>query len=204
MAEKLLGAHDSWSYRRPTKWWMRLIHFTSKCQEVDIYEQYEKYGITIFDIRIRFHGEIPHIHHGIIDFGEVSWDELKFLSDHKCSMRVMLEMNFPLRDQEHQEELFVEFCKKLQEEYPGIYLFGGSRKFDGKSIYSFGNPGLPLTDAYSSVTSLFKSSSRALAVIDDLCPILYAHLKNKKNYQRYISGEDYEGKYFFYDFVNIR
>lgn len=51
--KKILGAHNANTYLRPRKWWMRLINFTSKCQKLDIEEQFE-HGVRYFDLRIRY------------------------------------------------------------------------------------------------------------------------------------------------------
>ena len=50
----ILGSHNSWSYLPPKHWWMWPIHFMAKCQRVDIREQYEKYGVRCFDLRVRW------------------------------------------------------------------------------------------------------------------------------------------------------
>ena len=50
----ILGSHNSWSYLPPKHWWMWSFHFMAKCQRVDIREQYEKYGVRCFDLRVRW------------------------------------------------------------------------------------------------------------------------------------------------------
>lgn len=51
--KKILGTHNSNTYLKPRKWWMRLINFTSKCQKLTIKEQLE-HGVRYFDFRIRY------------------------------------------------------------------------------------------------------------------------------------------------------
>ena len=93
-------------------------------------------------------------------------------------------------------------CEEIEHFYSQIKFFGGRRKWDWKQIYEFENKDIPtLVDRYSSTTSLFKSDSKFLRIIDDLCPKLYAKLRNKKNFKEFDKGSN---DYLFVDFVEIR
>ena len=64
----MLGSHNSMTYLKPQKWWMKLINFTSKCQNKNIEEQYAA-GVRYFDIRVCIgeHDTMPtHYGHGLI------------------------------------------------------------------------------------------------------------------------------------------
>ena len=50
----VIGSHNSWSFLKYKKWWMRLFKFMAKCQDANIYDQYEKYGVRCFDLRVKF------------------------------------------------------------------------------------------------------------------------------------------------------
>lgn len=195
------GSHNSWTYRKPTKWWMNIIRFMGRCQDVDIYEQFKKHGITVFDLRVKFIDGKPYIHHGIFNFGEFDEKDLDFLNTNYCALRIILESNGKMKNQEEQEKLFIEFCASLEENYPKIKFFGGNRKYDWKKVYTFKHNDLPLSDLYSSTTSLFKCNNKFLKVIDDLYPRFYAELKNRENYRKYMEKGDENDKILFYDFV---
>lgn len=47
----MTGSHNTMTYLKPQKWWMRLINFTSRCQNKDIDAQYAA-GVRYFDIRV--------------------------------------------------------------------------------------------------------------------------------------------------------
>ena len=65
----ILGSHNSWTYLTPKKWWMKLISFTAKCQDYHIYDQYYRYGVRCFDLRVRFNSDGKAIiSHGIIEY----------------------------------------------------------------------------------------------------------------------------------------
>ena len=66
----ILGAHNSLTYLRPKKWWMVPFHWMARCQGVDYKEQYEKYGVRLFDLRIWFSDDTREIVvcHGVMTF----------------------------------------------------------------------------------------------------------------------------------------
>lgn len=197
----MFGAHNSWTFRTPIKWYLRPLYFLAQCQEVDIQTQMKDYNISLFDLRVKFINNEPYIHHGLFNYGKVDYADLKLLNDNNCYLRVMLESNFKMKDQILQEQQFITFCNELTQKYPNIKFFGGTRKFDEKVVYNFNTVQQPtLIDLYSSETSLFDSDNKYLRILDDLFPRLYALLKNKKNLKEYVDTED---TYLFYDFVNI-
>ena len=197
----MFGAHNSWTFRTPIKWYLKPLYFLAQCQEVDIQTQMKDYNISLFDLRVKFINNEPYIHHGLFNYGKVDYADLKLLNDNNCYLRVMLESNSKMKDQILQEQQFITFCNELTQKYPNIKFFGGNRKFDGKGVYNFNTLQQPnLIDLYSSVTTLFDSDNKYLRILDDWFPRLYALLKNKKNLKEYVDTED---TYLFYDFVNI-
>lgn len=196
----MFGTHNSWTYRKPIKWYMKPLRFLAQCQDVDIQTQLKEYNISLFDLRIKFINNEPYIYHGIFNYGKVDYNDFKLLNDNNCYLRVMLESNSKMKDQIIQEQQFITFCNELKQKYPNIKFFGGNRKYDGKVVYNFKTAYPSLIDLYSSVTSLFDNDNKYLRVLDDWFPRLYALLKNKKNLKEYVDTED---TYLFYDFVNI-
>ena len=203
----ILGAHNSLSYLRPKKWWMIPFHWMAKCQGVSYKEQYEKYGVRVFDLRVWFDEDTKEleVRHGVMAF-KLSEDGIKefisYLNEKgDCHLRVILEEDAVNKKSVYasaNECLFSAFCEELENEFENVHFFGGNRKYDWKVMYDFKGDDVELDDKYSSTTSLFKSNKRWLAIIDDLCPWIYAKLHNKENIK---NGTDKEC--LFIDFVEM-
>ncbi len=189
-----IASHNSFSYIRPKKWWMRPFHFMGRCQRVDICKQYEL-GVRLFDLRVRFdilngievcHGSM------VFDTDEHHLCEmLRFLDEKKdCSVRVMLEFNRKPNDYEFQIDKFKSFCRNLMWTFRSIHFFGGSVKWSGEQVALLDKEIPSLDGKYSSVQS---------SKWDDLCPIWYAWRNNRRNIAQ---GTDKD--YLFIDFVDIR
>lgn len=52
----MLASHNTMTYLKPTKWWMYLIQFTSRCQRKTIDEQIAA-GVVYVDIRIAYNAD---------------------------------------------------------------------------------------------------------------------------------------------------
>lgn len=205
-----IGTHNSLTYLTPKTWWGKLLRFTARCQSIDYEKQYEL-GARVFDVRLWYddtmnveirHGRIAYDHsyrtlHKMLEFLDKKGD---------CYVRILCEEdsfakhNLLAVDKEYE---FVEDCEFYESKYKNIKFFGGNRKYDWKVLYNFKNKDIPtLIDKYSSTTSLFKNDNNFLRIIDDLCPILYAKLKNHTNIEKHKqSGSKY---YLFIDFINIQ
>lgn len=180
----ILGSHNSLSYAKPTKWWMRLLRFTAKCQSLDIHNQIEL-GVRYFDIRVRYDKKTDSFvpAHGPITF-DCSIDEaLLEIDDIFGHARVVLEQNAPKKNQEEIDNKFIDFCKEIDGRYPHIKFQYGVRKYDWKRLYTFfieDKDILDIANKYSSTTGLFwKKTGTFIDKIDDLWPWLYAKLHNK-------------------------
>lgn len=203
-----IGTHNSLTYLTPKKWWQKLIGFTAKCQAVDYKKQYEL-GARVFDVRLWYDDDLKmEVRHGRIAYKigyTVFFNMLEFLEEKgDCYVRILCEEDSFAKNDPiviDKEKCFIEDCRYIESMYDNIKFFGGNRKYDWKVLYNFKNKDIPtLVDRYSSTTSLFKSNKKWLAVLDDLCPILYAKLKNKT----LIKEHDDKDGYLFIDFINIK
>lgn len=149
--------------------------FMAKCQSLSIKEQY-KLGVRMFDIRISYDKNgIPEFRHGYIAFkGNVKkvLDHLNSIDD-KIYVRLLLEVN-NTKDLKRQETLFKSDCAYWEYVYKNIVFFCGRRKFDWAQIYKFEADDIEVIQKVSSMTG---------TILDDLCPVLYAKLFNKKNFK---------------------
>ena len=190
-----LGAHNSFTYLKPKYWYGWIIRFTAKCQEVDIYEQYEKYGVRVFDFRIRKgdDGKVE-LAHGLVAYKN-SADELnralRYLDEKgDSSVKIALETRTFWQKSNEQSQWFINYCSMLEKEFEHIYFYGGKESSSGDSIYIFRNKALSSDGYHASWATKTK--------LDDIYPRAYAKRNNKKWYEK---GTDKD--VMFLDFVNL-
>lgn len=173
----ILGAHNAWSYLTPRKWWMRLIAFTARCQRINIKDQYNKYGVRCFDLRIRFDkNNLPIVCHGIVeykyDYNEL-YKDLQWLQDKKDAyIRLLLELRGVKKEKWiTQKRAFNSFYNViLKVMFPDLkFLRGRSLPDWDKVIRTLEEKSE--TEDYASVS--------APKYIDDWIPILYAMWHNR-------------------------
>lgn len=193
----ILGSHNSWSYLKPKKLWMKALAFTARCQEKNIVEQYNDYGVRCFDLRIRFDGRTPHIVHNDFDYGKLNdiTDMLSWLND--CGdvwIRVVHDVR---KKKDHTPASIVNFqqlCESLQQTYPNIKFWCGRNLEDWEKDYNFGPEPL-CKELYASVCPP--------KIIDDWYPHRYAK-KNNKDIYKNIAPTMGDNEILLIDFVNIK
>ena len=169
-----LASHNSWSYLKPKKWWMRLFGFAAKCQRVDIKTQYEKYGVRCFDLRVRFDYGMPIVSHGLAEYNITEVDlekDLTWLDDKgDASVRVILEIRKKKDYTSAQCALFRIYCDFLIRAFPNIKFWGGRCLYNWEREYTFKY--MPTCEErHASVCSPY--------LLDDWYPWLYAKSFNK-------------------------
>lgn len=170
----IFGSHNSWSYLKPKKWWMRAIAFTAKCQRVDILSQYILYGVRCFDLRVRFdsNGKLV-IAHGLVEYDITQEKLLKQLNVLNHSGGVYIRVLHEVRnDSQHTLESvisFKNFCDFLCEEYQNIIFWGGGTAYNKDQDYVFKH-NFSCEGRYASACPP--------KLLDDWIPILYAKMNN--------------------------
>lgn len=193
-----LASHNSWTYLSPKKWWMKLLSFTAKCQNLNIYDQY-KLGVRCFDLRVRFSKSGDMIlAHGIIEYDYSEFnivEDLWFLNklstdDFPIYIRVVNEVRNQKHDTIENEKRFEKLCRKFECLFPNLrFWYGMNLLKHQRVVYRFqNNPSCE--ELYASVTKP--------KIIDDWFPWLYARFNNKKNLKK---GTDKD--FMLIDFVNI-
>lgn len=190
----ILGSHNSWSYARPKKWWMKLLRFTAKCQDVDIRSQYEDYRVRCFDLRIREKEGRLIIAHGLIEYnitlGELQ-ENLRYLNKKgDTCIRLILEIRRQKDLTNDQIVFFIKCCKKFERYYKNIKFWCGKVLVDYEDIFIFDYEPT-CEEKYSSVCKP--------KLIDDLYPRYFAKQNNKK-----ILEEGTDKDILLIDFVNIK
>ena len=202
-----IASHNSFTYLRPRRWWMRPFAFMARCQRVNWVEQWAKYGADLFDLRVRIDTKArqPYFCHGLMRFEGSVWARLGDMNKQSRAnndsifVRVVLEDNKPTAEE---IALFQEFCRFIEMCFLHLRFFGGNDRSDWgcrHPYYKFKTPAQDVDDKYSSTTTLFPRGFKWLRYLDDLCPILYARLHNRRNIERGTSHV-----WLFIDFVDIR
>lgn len=189
----MIGSHNSMSYLKPRRWYLRPFGFMARCQSKSLKEQYEKYGVRLFDIRISFDKDgTPYFAHGVMQYEGDVFEYLEFLNGkNDTEARILLEEGWD-DGNNFQEAHFKSFCEKIKKKYKNIAFFGGIRKRDWTVIHDFKYKGPKFKDLYSSMQP---------PKYDDLFPYWYAKNNNKKNIEKFGDIDDY---YLLMDFVHIR
>lgn len=171
---------------------MRPFNFMSRCQSKSIREQFNRYNVRIFDLRVFFdRNHNPYIRHGLMDYGYRGVEQnLSFLNSRKTTVYVRVILESGRREYNGSAgDMFCIYCKYLEDRYPNLKFLEGVRKFDWKRLYDFGNACPPMEADFSSV----KGSK-----IDDLWPGLYARKHNRK------AIRNCKAKYLMLDFVEVQ
>lgn len=176
----VIGSHNSWTYLKVRKWWMWPLKFTAQCQSKTIQEQYSKYNVRCFDLRIRFDkNDKLVIAHGIIEYDyseEDLFKDLTYINNRNdCFVRVLHEVRTKKAYTKKGVELFDKFCTKLEKDYPNIQFYYGKNLYNYKVDHYFDST-ITEDGKYSSVCSP--------KLIDDWIPWIYARLNNKKNLKK--------------------
>lgn len=202
-----IASHNSFTYLRPRRWYMRPFAFMARCQRVSWGRQLVGFDVRLFDLRVRFDkktGE-PYFCHGFMRYEGNVYVVLNALAEVSVNINTDIFIRVVLEDKkptQWEEALFYDFCEYV--EYVGgrVHAFGGNDRSDWDCKhphYNFKTPLQNLNDKYSSTTTLFPKGLKWLRFLDDLCPVLYARLHNRRNIERGTSHE-----WLFIDFVDIQ
>lgn len=195
MSKYILGSHNSWSYLKPRKWWMRLIAFTDRCQSATIIEQYTLHDVRCFDLRLRWDKKGNMIlAHGIVEYKyteEMLMNDLTFLNARgDCYVRVLHEARNWIQYTTVSIALFQTYCLLLQSKFHNIHFWCGRNLYKWEYDYHFDSPEPTCTEKYSSVCPP--------KYLDDWYPWLYAKINNEKILQQGTKDD-----ILLIDFVNI-
>ena len=119
MKDFKVGSHDTMTYLEPKKWWLKPFKFIAKCQSKTIEEQYNDYGIRLFDLRISYDPKTNELEfrHGAMAFKGDVLKTLEWLNsrDEKVYVRLILENT---TRKAYDELIFPYDCMKFEKNYP--------------------------------------------------------------------------------------
>ena len=172
----ILGSHNSWSFLRFKKWWMRLLSFTARCQECSIKDQYNIYGVRCFDLRIKFdENDNPIFSHNMFIYDcskEDIMNDLSYLDEKgDCCVRILHEARRESEYNERTVDDFVNFVIELQSKFTNIQFWCGKNLYNWETDYEF--PYKPsCEEKYASVCPP--------KIIDDWYPKMFAKRHNQE------------------------
>ena len=195
----VIGSHNSWSYRRARRWWLRPFQFVARCQRVDIRRQYNDYGVRCFDLRIRFDADGDmEVAHGwmVYDVGGADVErDIEWLNQAgDCFVRVVHEVRTDRQRTRQSVKLFQRWCREAVERWPCIEFWCGRNLATWEKDYEFGDDPT-CWEMYSSVCKP--------KWIDDWWPWLFARLNNKKILAT-IDSQEPRADILLIDYVDIR
>lgn len=194
-----LASHNTWSYLKPKRWWMRPFSFMARCQKADIRRQWTE-GVRCFDLRVRFDSDgEPFLCHGLMRYeGDVNtmlYELNTYASEaHEMALvRVMLEDNI-LSDVGFQESQYAYFCHRIETAplFTHLRFFGGWTKagWRDRIIYEFSGIEPSIVEKHSSVCGDYFFSA--------LYPKAYAKKHNEEARKM-----DFSPHFLMIDFVEI-
>lgn len=198
----IIGTHNTFSYLKPKRWWLRPFNFIAKCQNTHFTELKELYpqkevGLC-FDIRVYWdEGSCSwNLAHGSMSFkldscfGILSiFSVLNTLGyDRDIYVRLILE-------REGMEDLFICLCSEVEETFTNITFYGGVRKKDWKQLYKFKNNHLELK-----TIQYVGSMAKDARWYEKIIPYLYAKRMNEENKSNVDPESD---NIYLFDFINI-
>ena len=131
------GSLNSTNYLMPFGRINRIKAFFKKRHTANIEDQYNIYGIRVFDFHIDFTGNNRAIYrYDGIPYETFSiYTHLNFLNKKgDTKVRIVLEDD---SNKEIKESRFINYCVILEKIYKDIEFFGGYREKDGKILYKF-------------------------------------------------------------------
>lgn len=179
----VLGSHNTMSYLPLRNWWLYPFRFMARCQSVDYRQQYNRYGVRLFDLRIGFfEGDCPMFCHGLANYkGDVNEVLAWVNSKGDCTVRIILEKG--------DEDVFMRWINHWKSTFRNISWVCGVRKKDWKDLCGM--------VSIESVTKHYYASMQGNK-INDLYPKLWA---KKYNHRYRMCVNDTDPYYVMFDFI---
>lgn len=117
----IVGSHNSMSFLPPKNLWGKITKPWSKCQNLNLYEQWEK-GVRMFDIRVRIIDGVWHLVHNKVDYGKLDVIEFaKIINDiadkesNIIIIRLVLDVRKTPKDAEEYTKKFIALAKFINQ-----------------------------------------------------------------------------------------
>lgn len=171
----MVGAHNSFTYLKPSGLLSKMLNVFARCQTVDLIEQ-SWYGDCL-DVRIKFNKKGKAcIKHGLVTYKPTQfWENLPTTFPNSIKyIRVIHETS---NSDSVADSRFIEYCLRLQKYHPHVTFLGGNRKHDWKQLITFDNGNRPIPKLVQLVSSMAEDARW----YEKICPILYTNRTLKKH-----------------------
>lgn len=176
-----LASHNSLTYAKPKRWWMKPLGFLAKCQDKTIWEQLVS-GVTHFDIRMRMADSAPIACHGLIDYDVYVMGEIAYILIHarnhpeqSFGIRLVFERITDKSKSRSEYKRFDDLCAYVAKLAPdNVYISGRIKGQWGETFSANVRPDVYIREEYAS----YHNNKRHR--IWGLFPRLWAMLNNKR------------------------
>ena len=169
----IIGSHDTMTYLKPDKWYIRLFNFMADCQDLTLEEQLQY--VDCVDLRVIYCDGVWHFAHGLAEYKQREiFEVMNSINKIKpnCYIRLILEK--VKKNRELEFEQFKVLCKILKDTYPNFNFFGGIYKTEWLQIYPFEYTG-------NNINQFISSMQKDVRLYEKICPRAYAKRMNKIN-----------------------
>lgn len=205
----ILGSHNSLTYGEPHCWWMKLINFTSKCQELTIEEQWN-IGVRYYDFRIS--PNYPYLtQHGLVIYNVKLHQKLEFLNNmaKNTKEKVYVSVNLEgTKDTAFSNYLFKDIVDDIIKQYQNLTICGGYCKGPWHKKLKLKDPNIQelhweFMNWNRKYYSFTKKMKQLFLNILHFSPRYWAKKDNTK-YRAMLEGkEEYKDTILMLDFVNL-
>ena len=91
----MIISHNTFSYKRPLKWWMRLLRPIARCQSIPLSEQVKR-GVTCADMRITIIGGECYVSHGPVIYCTLEEALRECRENEIGNIRVLFEQDYAM------------------------------------------------------------------------------------------------------------
>ena len=175
----IFGSHNTMSYlpvANPLMWLPNII--VARCQSKSFKEQLDK-GIRACDIRVSICNGRMRFAHGLVDYkpdSNISVTELLDTILTKMNSRGgYVRLILDRYKDEHDCRRFACMCERLERRFADVHFFGGNRKRDWQSLYTF-KGAISDGDVHQHVSSMVADARW----YERICPYLYARRTSRE------------------------
>lgn len=138
----ILGTHNSLSYAKPLKWWMKPFNFMAKCQSLTVQEQWD-FGVRFFDIRTKLINT-DYASHGLVDYDISVYKTINWLIDkaEETGETIYIYINCERNLKDGDIDAFEQYLEIINPYKPNVHVCGGYCKGPWRNVLHIKNPSI--------------------------------------------------------------
>lgn len=190
----ILGTHNSLTYLKP-QWWVRPFNFISKCQSLNLLEQYKR-GVRLMDFRFRWNEkkEQFEVAHGLAVYKEGMEEVERFLFELQDEFLFLkVRIVFEYKGDKSWDDRYINLITYFKKKYPTVIWLYGYKTNKKNWILIEGLE--EITDIISIQNEYWRKEINGLGI-----PICWARKHNKEIKEKY---RGIAGLILMMDFIEI-